>query len=144
MSHSTCLLMDHVYITYAVLRFVFLLYIQLNISCFDRLCFTRIIIGFFIPVCDVREYLVCFLLVSGLGDTEGYFYWIFATTLTNSPVYCLSQTSPPSSLTTLTALRPLNYQLPPSTSSTTDFLVCCCVDPRLLASNLLLALCLHL
>ncbi len=100
----------------------------------------------FIPVCDVYECLVCFLLVSGLGDTEGSLYWIFTTTLTHSPVHCLSQTSSPSSSTTFTPLRPLNNPILPLTSLTTDFitLVCCCVDPRLLASNLLLALCFHL
>ncbi len=104
-SHTTCLLMDHIYIIYAVLTTVLLLYIQLFISCFCWLCFTSIILGFIIPVCDIRECLVCFLLASGLGDTEGSFYVIFATTLTHSPVHFLSQTSPPSSSTTS---RPLN------------------------------------
>ena len=54
-----------------------------------------------IPVCDIRECLVCFLLGSGLGDTEGSFHWIFATTLTHTPVHCFSQ-----SLSTI----PLHHQ----------------------------------
>ena len=68
------------------------------------LCFMSIILGLDIPVCGICECLIYFPLVPGLGNTEGSFYWIFATTLTYSPVHCLSQISPPSSSTLLTPL----------------------------------------
>ena len=186
---------------------VLLLYIQLFISCFDWLCFTSVILGFFIPVCLWRSWILSMFSTSVRFRRYWRLFWLdFRATLTHPLAFhCLSQTSLPSSLTTSTALRPLNYHLPPLTSlddwfsdavllscqptfagvqspsgfvltslklswrwfgcwrvvktrsarlwillslgfSTTDFLtlVCCRVDPSLLASILLLALCLHL
>jgi hypothetical protein len=200
-SHTTCLLMDRIYIIYAVLT-VLLLYIQLFRSSFDWLCFTSIILGFIIPFCDIRECLVLFSTSVRFGRYWRLFLWDFrnnSNTLTCSfPFTNLSaiklnnfeafELPPPAPDKLdnwfydagLLSCRPTfaGFQSPSgfvftpiklswswfgsrcvvktrsaslliSSSlgfSTNNFttLVCCRVDPRLLASDLLLALCLHL
>ena len=145
MSCSTCLLIDYISIIYICFfndctSFVYTIMYKLLWLIVVHKHSSRVL---FLFVTYVNVSYVS--LVSSLGDTEDHFYWIFATTRTHSPVYCLSHNSRSSSSTTSTTSRPLSHPLHPPTSLTTDFimLVCPLVDPLLLASNLLLALCLH-